>query len=156
MRLTSTGTAQSTAVTAARPEPGPRLAPWQALLVALAGGLALAAAFPPAGWWPLAAVGPALLTIALWRQRLRIALAAGLVFGLALFFPLLSWLVNVAWYAWVALAVVEAVIFAVLTAGQWLLLRCARGRWRWPAGGWPARPSGAGGRGAAFPGAGSS
>ena len=151
MRLTSTGTAQSTAVTAARPEPGPRLAPWQALLVALAGGLALAAAFPPAGWWPLAAVGPALLTIALWRQRLRIALAAGLVFGLALFFPLLSWLVNVAWYAWVALAVVEAVIFAVLTAGQWLLLRlrawplavagwwvaCEAVRGRWPWGGFP-------------------
>jgi len=151
VRLTSTGTAQSTAVTAARPEPGPRLAPWQALLVALAGGLALAAAFPPAGWWPLAAVGPALLTIALWRQRLRIALAAGLVFGLALFFPLLSWLVNVAWYAWVALAVVEAVIFAVLTAGQWLLLRlrawplavagwwvaCEAVRGRWPWGGFP-------------------
>src|ERR1700728_93966 len=127
VRLTSTGTAESTDVASARPQPGPRLAAWQALLVAIAGGLALAAAFPPAGWWPLAAVGPALLAIALWRQRLRIALAAGLVFGLGFFFPLLSWLVNVAWYAWVALAVVEAIIFAVLTAGQWLLLRL-RGR----------------------------
>ena len=36
-----------------------------ALPAALAGGLALAAAFPPAGIWPLAAVGPALLTMAL-------------------------------------------------------------------------------------------
>ena len=35
-------------------------------------------------------------------------------FGLAFFFPLLSWLVNVAWYAWAALAVAEAVIFAML------------------------------------------
>src|ERR1700728_4361366 len=151
VRLTSTGTAESTDVASARPQPGPRLAAWQALLVAIAGGLALAAAFPPAGWWPLAAVGPALLAIALWRQRLRIALAAGLVFGLAFFFPLLSWLVNVAWYAWVALAVVEAIIFAVLTAGQWLLLRlrawplavagwwvaCEAARGRWPWGGFP-------------------
>ncbi len=55
--------------------------------------------FPPAGFWPLAAVGPALLVISLWRQRLRTALAAGAVFGLAFFLPLLSWLVNVAWYA---------------------------------------------------------
>jgi apolipoprotein N-acyltransferase len=94
-----------------------------AMLTALAGGLALAAAFPPAGIWPFAAVGPALLTIALWRQRARIALAAGAVFGLAFFFPLLSWLLNVAWYVWAALAVAETVIFAVLTVGQWLLLR---------------------------------
>jgi len=151
VRLTSTGTAESTAVASACPQPGPRLAAWQALLVAVAGGLVLAAAFPPAGWWPLAAAGPALLAIALWRQRLRIALAAGLVFGLAFFFPLLSWLVNVAWYAWVALAVVEAVIFAVLTVGQWLLLRlrawplavagwwvtCEAARGRWPWGGFP-------------------
>jgi apolipoprotein N-acyltransferase len=93
------------------------------MLTALAGGLALAAAFPPAGIWPLAAVGPALLIVALWRQRARTALAAGAVFGLAFFLPLLSWLVNVAWYVWAALAIAETVIFAVLTVGQWLLLR---------------------------------
>ena len=94
-----------------------------ALPVALAGGLALAAAFPPVGAWPLAAAGPALLAVALWRRTLRGSLAVGLVFGLAFFVPLLSWLVNVAWYVWVTLALVEAMIFAVLTAGQRLLLR---------------------------------
>ena len=94
-----------------------------AMLTALAGGLALAAAFPPAGIWPLAVVGPALLVIALRRQRARTALAAGVVFGVAFFFPLLSWLVNVAWYVWAALAIAETAIFAVLTLGQWLLLR---------------------------------
>jgi len=99
------------------------LQPPLALLTALAGGLALAAAFPPAGIWPLAAVGPAMLVVALWHQRARMALAAGAVFGLAFFFPLLSWLVNVAWYVWTALAVAEAVIFSLLTVGQWLLLR---------------------------------
>jgi apolipoprotein N-acyltransferase len=110
----------------APPEPGPggpRLAlPW-ALLTALAGGLALTAAFPPAGVWPLAPLGPALLVVALWRQSLRASFVIGLLFGLALFVPLLSWLINLAWYAWAALAIAEAVIFALLTTGQQLLLR---------------------------------
>ena len=95
--------------------------PW-ALAVALTGGLALTAAFPPIGIWPLAPAGPALLAVALWRRGLRASLLAGLVFGLAFFVPLLSWLLNVAWYAWLALAVAEAVIFAVLAVGQRLLL----------------------------------
>jgi len=151
VRQTSIGTAVAPAVADARPVPAPRLASWQAVLVALAGGLMLAASFPPAGLWPLAAVAPALLVFALWRQRLRTALAAGLVFGLAFFFPLLSWVVNVAWYAWLALAAAEAVIFAVLTLGQWMLLRlrawplAVAGWWvaseavrsRWPWGGFP-------------------
>ena len=61
--------------------------------------------------------------MALWRRSLRASFGIGLVFGLAFFVPLLSWLVNVAWYAWVALAIAEAVIFAVLAVGQRLLLR---------------------------------
>src|SRR4029077_7288772 len=90
---------------------------------ATAGGLALVGAFPPIGFWPLAAVGPALLVVALQAQRLRAAFGLGLLFGLAFFVPLISWLVNVAWYAWIALAVAEAVIFGVLAIGQRLLLR---------------------------------
>ena len=119
----------ATQATPATPEAGPTAPgaaaslplPW-ALAVALTGGLALAAAFPPIGIWPLAPAGPALLAIALWRRSLRASLLAGLVFGLAFFVPLLSWLLNVAWYAWLALAVAEAVIFAVLAVGQRLLL----------------------------------
>jgi apolipoprotein N-acyltransferase len=102
---------------------GPRLAlPW-ALLIAVAGGLALTAAFPPVGIWPLAPLGPALLVVALWRRGLRVSFVIGLLFGLALFVPLISWLINLAWYAWAALAVAEAVIFALLTVGQQVLLR---------------------------------
>ena len=119
----------ATQATPATPEAGPTAPgaaaslplPW-ALAVALTGGLALTAAFPPIGIWPLAPAGPALLAIALWRRSLRASLLAGLVFGLAFFVPLLSWLLNVAWYAWLALAVAEAVIFAVLAVGQRLLL----------------------------------
>jgi apolipoprotein N-acyltransferase len=121
------------------------------LLTGLAGGLALTAAFPPYGIWPLAAVGPALLVVALWQQGLRGSFAVGVVFGVAFFVPLLSWVVNVAWYAWAALAISEALIFAVLAVGQRLLLRlpawpvAVAGWWvaveafrdRWPWGGFP-------------------
>jgi apolipoprotein N-acyltransferase len=94
-----------------------------ATLLAIAGGLATAAAFPPAGFWPLAAAGPALLVVALWRRSLRGSAVVGLGFGLAFFVPLLSWLINVAWYAWAALALAEAVVFAVFAIGQRLMLR---------------------------------
>jgi apolipoprotein N-acyltransferase len=102
-------------------QPGLRLR-W-ALLVALAGGLLLAASFPPLGIWPLAAVGTALLTVALAGRNLRASFLAGLVFGVAFFFPLLSWVINVWWFAWTALALGSAVILAVLAIAQRLLLR---------------------------------
>ncbi len=122
-----------------------------ALGTALLGGFALAAAFPPAGIWPLAAIGPALLVIALSGRGMRASFCVGLVFGAAFFFPLVSWVVNLAWYAWVALAAASAVIFAVLAVGQRLLLRlpawplAVAGWWvaaealrdRWPFGGFP-------------------
>jgi apolipoprotein N-acyltransferase len=107
----------------ARGLPGePRLALGWALLAAVAGGLALTAAFPPVGAWPLAPVGPALLVLALQGRSPRASFAAGLLFGLALFVPLISWLINLAWYAWAALAIAEAVIFALLAVGQRVLL----------------------------------
>ena len=93
-----------------------------ALLLSVAGGLALFAAFPPLDVWPLAFLGPGLLVVALTGRSLRGSFGCGLVFGLALFVPLLSWLINVAWYAWGALAAALAVIFAVLCVGQRLLL----------------------------------
>ena len=96
---------------------------WWALLISVAGGLATYAAFPPVGAWPLAVLGPALLVVALTGRSLRGSFGCGLAFGLALFVPLLSWLVNEAWYAWAALAGALAVIFAVLAIGQRLLLR---------------------------------
>jgi len=94
-----------------------------ALLISVAGGLATYAAFPPVGAWPLAVLGPALLVVALTGRSLRGSFGCGLTFGLALFVPLLSWLVNEAWYAWAALAGALAVIFAVLAISQRLLLR---------------------------------
>jgi apolipoprotein N-acyltransferase len=94
-----------------------------ALLLSVAGGLAMFASFPPVDAWPLAVAGPALLVVALTGRSLRASFGCGLAFGLAQFVPLLSWLVNMAWYAWFSLAVAEAVIFAALAVGQRLLLR---------------------------------
>ena len=94
-----------------------------ALLLSVAGGLALYASFPPVGVWPLVVLGPALLVLALAGRSLRGSFGCGLAFGLALFVPLLSWLVNEAWYAWFGLAGALTVIFAVLAIGQRLLLR---------------------------------
>ena len=100
-----------------------------ALLISVAGGLALYASFPPVGVWPLAVLGPALLVVALTGRSLRASFGCGLAFGLALFVPLLSWLANEAWYVWFALAGALAVIFAVFAIGQRLLLRLPY----WPA-----------------------
>jgi len=100
-----------------------------ALLVSVAGGLALFASFPPVDAWPLAVAGPALLVVALTGRSLRASFGCGLAFGLATFVPLLSWLINEAWYAWAALAGAEAVILAVLAVGQRLLLNLPY----WPA-----------------------
>ncbi|HET9079720.1 MAG TPA: apolipoprotein N-acyltransferase [Trebonia sp.] len=136
---------------AARPLPGPRLRLRWALTVALVGGLLLASAFAPLGWWPFAFVSPALLVLALSGRSLRAAFTVGLVFGTAFFVPLLAWVVNLAWYAWIALAVASALIFAVFTIAQWLLLNlrwwplAVAGWWvgaeafrdRWPWGGFP-------------------
>ena len=136
---------------ATQPQEVPPLRLTWALLAALAGGLALAAAFPPEGIWPLAAAGPALLVVALSGRSLRGSVLTGLVFGAAFFFPLLSWTLNVAWYAWLALALADTVIFAVLAVAQRLLLRlpcwplAVAGWWvaaealrdRWPFGGFP-------------------
>jgi apolipoprotein N-acyltransferase len=138
---------------AGRPR-GPARAPLRgrwALPLSLVGGLLLAAAFPPYGLWPLAFVSPALLVVALSGRSLRGAFTTGLVFGLAFFFPLVVWVVNLAWFAWVALAIASALIFAVFAIAQRLLLNlrwwppAVAGWWvaaeafrdRWPWGGFP-------------------
>ncbi len=117
----------------------------------MAAGLLLAAAFPPYGLWPLAFISPALLVVALHGRSLRSAFAVGLVFGLAFFFPLVAWVINLAWFAWVALAIALALIFALFAVAQRLLLNlrwwppAVAGWWvaaeafrdRWPWGGFP-------------------
>jgi apolipoprotein N-acyltransferase len=124
---------------------------WWSLVLAVAAGLALAGAFPPVGVWPLAIAGPGLLVLALRDKRPLAAFGLSLSCGGVFFFGLLGWLVNVAWYAWVTLAVIEALIFAILAlalppllklrfwplaaAGWWVAQEAVRDRFPW--GGFP-------------------
>ncbi len=144
-------TAPGGRLTTARAMTRPLLRLRVALPAGLAGGLLLAAASAPAGVWPLAVVSPALLVVTLYGRSLRGAFTVGFAFGLAFFLPLLAWVVNLAWFAWVALAIASALIFAVFAIAQRLLLNlrwwplAVAGWWvaaeafrdRWPWGGFP-------------------
>jgi apolipoprotein N-acyltransferase len=79
-----------------------------------------------------------LLTLAVWGKRTLPAFGLGLTCGAVFFVGLLSWLINVAWYAWAALAGLEALVFALAAIALPPLLRL-RG---WPlamAGWWVAQ-----------------
>lgn len=99
-----------------------------AVLVAVLGGVLTALAFPPVGAWPLAAVGPGLLVVAVVGRRPVVAFGLGTVFGLAYFAPLLSWLVNLGWLPWTALVVVQSLFLGAHGVLVRLLLQS---RW-WP------------------------
>lgn len=86
------------------------------VLSAAAGGLAVAGSFAPSTRWWLAIVGIALLTAAVNGRRLRSALGLGLIFGLALYLPLLSWVTVYVGGIALALPVVEAALTAPAVA----------------------------------------
>jgi apolipoprotein N-acyltransferase len=97
-----------------------RLAPLPmpaALVLAALGGLALDLSFPDTGWWPLAAVGIALLVLAARGARARRGALLGLVTGLACFVPLLAWSgIYVGALPWLALAASQAAFVALIGA----------------------------------------
>ncbi len=150
--VVATGTADPDTGTA-RPAGGPpaRRWPWRTALAAL-GGLALVLSFPGHDLTGLAVLGPAALAIAVRGQRARSGLWLGLVLGLVFMVPLLSWTgIYVGPLPWLALAVTEALYFALLgaasavtsrlpgwpvwAAGLWVADEALRGRW--PLGGFP-------------------
>ena len=125
-------------------------------LVALASGGLLTLAFPGTGWWPLAPLGVAGLTLAARGRRPRSAALLGLLTALAFFVPHLHWSgVYVGALPWLALATVESLYVAVMAAllpwawrapfggagtslavgGLWVAQEAVRGRW--PFGGFP-------------------
>ncbi len=98
-------------------------------VVAAAAGLALLAAHPPLGWWPLSFLSPALLVAALWlesadattRGRSPRAFRLGVVAGLSTFAPLLHWLILPAGIVgWGLLVAVQSLWMGLLA---WLLVR---------------------------------
>src|SRR5690242_1023038 len=74
--------------------PAPRRRGWGWVwppVAAVGAGLAMLLAFPPIGLWPFAFVGVALLAVATHRRGFWVGTLLGLLAGLALLIPLLSW-----------------------------------------------------------------
>lgn len=87
------------------------------VLLAVAAGLLLQAAFPPTGWWLAAPVAVAGLSLAVRGRSARSAAAIGMVFGWAFFVPLLSWSgIEVGAVPWLILATSQAAFLAALAA----------------------------------------
>jgi apolipoprotein N-acyltransferase len=99
-------------------------------LLAVIGGVVCRLAFPDPGWWPLAPVAVAMLTVACWGRAARHGAVLGMLFGLAFFVPLLSWSgVYVGALPWFALATLQSLYLALLGAVTAVALRAAeRGR----------------------------
>jgi apolipoprotein N-acyltransferase len=89
---------------------------WAALIAAAGGALGVLA-FPTVGWWPLAPVSVAALSVAVHGQRSRTGAWLGFVYGAAFFGPLLHWTgVYVGAAPWLILAAAEAGFCAALGA----------------------------------------
>jgi apolipoprotein N-acyltransferase len=95
---------------------------------AITSGVALWTAFPPLGWWPVALVGVAGLTLTVRGRRLRSAAGLGMLAGLGMWVPTVSFLQPFGIEAWVAVAIVESLWFAALGPAVMLV-----GRLKW----WP-------------------
>lgn len=131
------------------PTPAARLS--VAVPMGALGGLTLWLAFPPVGAGPLAVVGAALITAAVWGASWRRGLGVGAVAGAAFFLPLLEWMRVIgvdAWLAlsalclaWIALAglatalVTRLPVAPVWVGAVWVLEESLRGRI--PLGGFP-------------------
>ena len=103
---------------AASTGPSTALRPLVALAVAVGGGLLVYLAFPGHDLWALAPVGIAALVLAARGRRLRGGALVGVVFGLAMVAPLLSWTgVYLGPIAWLPLSVAESGYYALAGVG---------------------------------------
>ncbi|MEW2359293.1 apolipoprotein N-acyltransferase [Spirillospora sp. NPDC029432] len=96
---------------------------WTRTLLAVAAGLLMWAAFPPADLTPLIFPGVALLAAVLHGLPARTGAWLGFVAGVAFFVPVLEGLVKIGPDAWILLAVVQALYFAPMGAGIALVTR---------------------------------
>ncbi|PWU43926.1 apolipoprotein N-acyltransferase, partial [Micromonospora globispora] len=106
-----------------------------AVPLAVVAGLAMLAAFPPYGVWPLAPVGVALLAAAAHRRRLRAGAGLGFLAGVTLFAPMLEWTnLHTGYLPWVLLSLLQAGYLALLGAATaYVSPLVDRYRWTWPA-----------------------
>jgi apolipoprotein N-acyltransferase len=81
---------------------------------AVGAGVLLDVAFPPLNLWPAAALGVAALSLLLRGSSRRAAAGLGMLAGLGLWVPLLSFLRGYGIDAWLLVAVIESVWWALL------------------------------------------
>ncbi|MGC0316595.1 apolipoprotein N-acyltransferase [Kitasatospora acidiphila] len=96
--------------------------------LAVAAGLALAAAFPPYDLWPLSIVAVAALALLTHGRTVRQGAWTGFAFGLPFFLWLLDWIRVIGWDAWFGLSLAEA-LFLWALGGALALTSRLRG---WP------------------------
>jgi apolipoprotein N-acyltransferase len=96
---------------------------WLRTLAAVAGGVTMWTAFPPLNLWPLAPVGVALLTLALYRLGPRAAAWPAFWAGAAFFLPALEGIVKIGPDGWVLLSLVQAAYFIPMGMGIALVTR---------------------------------
>jgi apolipoprotein N-acyltransferase len=98
-----------------RPRPTPLLTTRWAAVGAVAGGLLGVLAFPRFGFWPLAFVSVALLSVVVRGRRTRTGAWLGYLYGLALLLPLLHWTgIYVGAAPWLILCAAFAAFYALL------------------------------------------
>lgn len=104
----------------ARPHPAVSAEPvplWVALVLAVAAGPILDAAFPDRGWWPVAFLAIGMVLVAARGRRFGSALLVGFVFGLAFFLPHIEWAtLYLGPLPWAALSTLMALWCALGTA----------------------------------------
>lgn len=91
--------------------------------VALLSGALLWTAFPPIGWWPVAPVAIAALTLAVRGLPAGSAAWLGFAHGAAFFVPVLEGIAKIGPDGWILLSLVQAAYFAPLGAGLALVSR---------------------------------
>ncbi|HEY8526181.1 MAG TPA: apolipoprotein N-acyltransferase [Acidimicrobiales bacterium] len=116
---------------------------------AVGSGLAIAAALPPWGWWPLAFVGIAGLDRVIADRSRASRFRRGLLAGVGLYVPSLAWMIDmtapgylIAALFYAALLGVACLLVPAAAPGRWLALPGAVAvvevlRWSWPFGGVP-------------------
>ncbi len=87
---------------------------WAAPVVAVIGGITLAGAFPPLGWWPLAIIGTGLILFSLQGRSVCASLAVGLSGGAAFYGIHIFWLTTyLGAVPWLALGGLQTIFFAL-------------------------------------------
>ena len=120
-------------------------------LTCVAAGVATWTSFPPLSWWWAGIAAVAAFLVALRGVSVRSAAGLGLLYGLAMFVPMLSFLRGIGADAWLVVAVIESLWFvlaamAIAVVGRrpwwpaavplvWVAVEWLRDRW--PFGGFP-------------------